>query len=1546
MPTEISRQRITHIIHIADLHVRIGTARVDEYRHVFNGFIENIRHLPCVKEETALLVIAGDVFHTKCRMESAGTIVLFEWINVLLDLLPIVVICGNHDFKQEDPTIPDSIKMFITPYAGSVRKHEIHYLSETGHYTWGNLGIGLVHIKDTLRAFNTSGIVDELPPFPSPKQFPESTECKIALFHGTIASSSLTGGRTAETVAKGYPLGWFAGYDFVILGDNHKQQTHVVHTEDVRMHWGYPGSLIQQDYGEPTFGHGYLLWDIEAREVSAHHIRNDYGAFTLYADKLLTSIVPGEVCNITSAMTNNYFPAHPKIRVIGNKKDETEILRYLSEYNIKASDVVFRPKGPKLQERKDGVNNDDEAIETIGDLSHMNGADTWESFIRQIDNSGSMIKWIRDVNEMKVPYCDALPEIIKQSITDRTKTINKLIAIYNDTQQTRGATKYRITLKYMSWDYLMCYGQNNYFDFEKIQDHIGLLNGPNASGKSAFLDVLSIAIFGKPTSSRQEFSGNNMSSKIINDFRSANTSAGVYLVFEINGKTYEIHRTFSMYSDAKRATLIKSLLVNVYEYIDDGKIIIADGNVVSGQWIDERFGTAEEFLMSTVLCQSDTTNFFYKSKIDQRKLLEKAFNMDSITTFTEILKESVNAHKHFIGMTQTYIAGHEDEYTSKSKSASAPTAAAVVLTDIDKLQTTKTKLEDKIQLLENQIFQETNNLGDITTIKEIECADVNAAKNILTELSDSDDNNDTLHQEYGIVRDKYETLRSHNITDDDKLTGRTIENIKVAIAAMMIEKPEIDIHMTDDYIAAKYIEYEQWYNNNRNMAQNKKKHVNKELEQASQKLTYLRNSYSIPMPPDTIIGTGTDVLQLGDVALEDVYAEYMGVQATIKEHESLRPECVRHDDTNNYSELDSYPKEWRNGVSTVIQELKYEIDMIAKIIEQHQDAFVSIPTLDRPKVINKELVSSCQHSLSELQKPIHPIRSMTEYGSWKKKWSAWRKFVKTVPVENVDVLEKRRIYIYEKYTELSRLETELQEMRAELEEISKIEFNPNCHACCRQPKYIKLQTLQTVIDASDKRVTKLRIQINKQCPSGYDTELETLDSLICARKEYDSKYEFMNEEHDAWANAVKQNDANDERLATLAHVWWFQREAWETKNKSLRKQEEAYKMELQEISDFQKVWSEYKDSLNIKEKEQVYNKWDTEYKKLTSHRNALWQAAWIQYDANIKKLETTIAECTQQLEAFRVYSDAAAFWKSQCENMEKARKYNEWKSQVDSLTRSLNVLEWRDVRDKYDSLKTKLHNMDRRKNAALIIREYERHRAYISYKSHKQELDLLRRDLGAVDLEIKQAEKHTTKQTMHDIICSYLKLLYERQESLENFQTAFVGNKSNADNKTPALEGFKSWVYRTSVIPILEKEVNEFLQQVDEFRLKIKIHNDNFIYMLEDRGSNPTLDNASGYQKFVVGLAMRVTLAKIGSTGQNIRHIFIDEGFVAFDATNIHKTRDIIELLKDIFKNVLLISHLESIREATDLRIDIGRSGQTSYIRYGKPRKPVAKTRT
>ncbi|NBO72723.1 hypothetical protein EBV26_19955, partial [bacterium] len=631
-------------------------ARVEEYSHVFENFIDSIKDLPFVINNTALLVITGDIFHTKCKMETAGAKIFFDWINKLLDIVSIIVICGNHDYKQEEAFTTDSIDMFVTPYNSSNRKHSITYLNTTGIHKIGDIEFGLVSVKDTLKSYNSSGINNELPTFPKPTQ-----RKSVALFHGSITQCYMPSG---TKITNGYPLEWFEGYKMVLLGDIHKQQLNK--TGDVL--WGYPGSLIQQDFGESTNEHGYIVWDIDNITAEKYHVYNKYGAITIKNNKIVFNNSTEYEFNDIPTIKN--FPKQPKVRVIGSYNHTETYVNKLKEYHIIPSYV--KTKHNSVIKSADGTTLKD----AVSEIANINSPEYWEKYLKNESKDIDVTDLIHNIDKFLITVKESLPKEIESVINTRNKTIEDLISNYKVTFEASKKNKtYKITLKYMTWDYLMCFTDDNYIDFEMLEDKSVFLNGANATGKSSFIDILCIAIFGEPSILRKDYSKTQLTAKVINDeVKDDEILASVQLFINIDSIDYEIHRSYMHHNIDINS--IKTVDTTIYKYnkgfsIDeDDKDIIAEGNTMVDAWIKERFGTLEEFLMSTVLCQTDTTNFFYKSTAEQQEILDRALHMDTISAFEDLINASVLAHKFVKDKLKTYVEGMKSNIMQNTTSFS------------------------------------------------------------------------------------------------------------------------------------------------------------------------------------------------------------------------------------------------------------------------------------------------------------------------------------------------------------------------------------------------------------------------------------------------------------------------------------------------------------------------------------------------------------------------------------------------------------------------------------------------------------------------------------------------------------------------------------------------------------------------------------------------------------------------------------------------------------------------------------------------------------
>ena len=97
-----------------------------------------------------------------------------------------------------------------------------------------------------------------------------------------------------------FPIYTFAGFDLVLLGDIHKRQ--VLSKADPIIF--YPGSLVQQNFGESFEGHGYAIVDLENNML--YHIPADGYVYEIDTTVLHTFINTSNNCFRTHLVVCQY----------------------------------------------------------------------------------------------------------------------------------------------------------------------------------------------------------------------------------------------------------------------------------------------------------------------------------------------------------------------------------------------------------------------------------------------------------------------------------------------------------------------------------------------------------------------------------------------------------------------------------------------------------------------------------------------------------------------------------------------------------------------------------------------------------------------------------------------------------------------------------------------------------------------------------------------------------------------------------------------------------------------------------------------------------------------------------------------------------------------------------------------------------------------------------------------------------------------------------------------------------------------------------------
>ena len=87
----------------------------------------------------------------------------------------------------------------------------------------------------------------------------------------------------------------------------------------------------------------------------------------------------------------------------------------------------------------------------------------------------------------------------------------------------------------------------------------------------------------------------------------------------------------------------------------------------------------------------------------------------------------------------------------------------------------------------------------------------------------------------------------------------------------------------------------------------------------------------------------------------------------------------------------------------------------------------------------------------------------------------------------------------------------------------------------------------------------------------------------------------------------------------------------------------------------------------------------------------------------------------------------------------------------------------------------------------------------------------------------------------------------------------------------------------------------------------------------------------SGAEKTIAAMAIRLALLSVSSLPKS--DIFIlDEPGTALDADNMDGFITILELIKNYFKTVLLISHLDSLKDCVDVQITIDKKDGFAHV--------------
>lgn len=1647
-------KKYTQVIHLGDIHIRNGNEeniRLNEYIYVFNNLEIEIKKLESIKNETALIIVCGDIFHNKNKLEPYAIKLWNKFIKIITSLAPVILICGNHDFRQETSDIPDLIQVLYETMSDT--KYPCTYFNETGTFEYDNIEFGLVSIKDTLNSLNTCGLVEELPEFPQPKYNKEVT---IALFHGTITQSALPNGQLMSA-GKGYPLEWFKGYDIVMLGDNHKQQ---LNKSNWNMHWGYPGSLIQQDIGEPVKGHGYLLWDLETKTGTSHHIYNKYGRMKVRIadDDVQIRLDHTKYVSLKKNINLDWFPKNPYITIVGNIGDEIPVREAFQKHNITISDIrTTLVTGTELFEEKEN-----KSINTIiNDISNFNNPSKWLDYIRSTDVPLAVT--VQELQWMNKPS-NILMETISSTVSSELcESVNKIrtkiqttIDHYEKEKIQTQNRRHSVTLKHMTWDWSFSYGQDNWFNFETMEGSIGLLNGPNASGKSAFIDTLCIGLFGEPSLNRQMNSSKKMTYHCIHNqrpnTRNAASSMHVNIIMQVNSILYEISRKFIMRQEKGECTVSSVDLYTINKETNEQSLKYS-GSTLVNEWITEHIGTIEEVMKTSIVSQLDNHNFFYAKSDEQKRMIDHAVNLKELQSFSNIIHESLLGYNSIIKTLSTILQTTKEQNTFDND---------ISLDDnIEDREEEYKKLVEIVNRLEIDKDELASLAGDFITSPPTETLEywqdvlvkattiieecyyigdkqkLNDKKVLLIHLLDTlgetyqdEENIETMDDIAIQESDLYIILEKHKTTKPSSTRPmKVLEEQLIELRDWFSQYEELNkdisitkekLTITKETIESLQVEYNEWLSK-KELFQDKElietnDNVERDWKEAIAHYEIIVDSYNKSLVRLNNHKAG----YIKPVRLLENRKQWIKEYSKYNEASEL---CIQNDWTD-IGECKSNLQQTREYISKKkqlvheIETLNGQYDRLVRNlnsnatwkIEYYNWVALSGQFLKESSTKYEERVLQFQTMKNKYNELTHQLEQATaslktlQGDKWMDEWKSWKaKEEQTIKHKWVDIDEiKQLISEYEdKCINHKLLTKQKEQLVKELEESLNHPFNPKCKACCANPLHVRRELIKKNLETITETLTSLgEYKGLDKYVIYYRKGLECLTFVEKHRNSFESKYTERMILDKKYNDIIKKNTSELANLSPIDIIESLLEEAIVLQEKykhfksNYDSENKRYTWLLELEADSVKIakdLTKMKRRLDKMETEDSLNTTLSYWEKAVElcsyidlHSNYIqnekesWDEAERQWEIEAtwkEKLDSYESECIDFeselnksiVMAYKVWSNAGDSIQSEIASLEERYTYInnfllyvndkrvllknieseidfnkafvEWECINNEIQNKLDILNCKRCKCELRIIETVLEKYTRYEVATNELNKAKQALVWYNYQRTKAELFEKNNKKHQLDITIEHYNRDAGRMNANNNIISQLHKYYtqwvQNRDILIKLDERLVGEKG----KGATTDTFKEWVYANHVLPMIERQVNQYLSNIDDIRFRIGYGTKTLQYYVKDRTNETSYAASSGYQQFIIGLAMRQALAMIGGSGNNLQHMFIDEGFTACDVRNIEKTHSMLNILIEMghYKSILLVSHLESIKDVVPLKINIQRNGAFTRLKYGEP---------
>ncbi len=229
-------------------------------------------------------------------------------------------------------------------------------------------------------------------------------------------------------------------------------------------------------------------------------------------------------------------------------------------------------------------------------------------------------------------------------------------------------------------------------------------------------------------------------------------------------------------------------------------------------------------------------------------------------------------------------------------------------------------------------------------------------------------------------------------------------------------------------------------------------------------------------------------------------------------------------------------------------------------------------------------------------------------------------------------------------------------------------------------------------------------------------------------------------------------------------------------------------------------------------------------------------------------------------------------------------------------------------------------------------------------KYYEQEKDIVYNQQIEHEIETLQIS-NTDLEYQIDTLNKKLTTLYGELQVLETNRKNILSNIKKVEEleeKYLAYQYYLDAVKRdgvpyeliTKALPTIEGEVNDILAQLVDFQILFEMDGKNINnYIVYDDDNTWPLELSSGMERFISSLAIRVGLINVSNLPRS-NFLAIDEGWGTMDSDNLNSVYSLFQYLKSQFQFTMIVSHIDSMRDAVDTLLEIKKENSFSSVKF------------